>query len=120
MDHYLTYGIKESRVAYNKDGSVLTLDNTTSVTENAVPFYALDNTYEFIVCSYDYIYNGPLKKLTWDEGTEPGARILLFKTIDYETNSGLPYAVKTNTQNLSPQETEKVMGYYYPKIEIIE
>lgn len=36
LDHYLTYGIKESRVAYNKDGSVLTLDNTTSVTGQTV------------------------------------------------------------------------------------
>lgn len=37
LDHYLTYGIKESRVAYNKDGSVLTFvtGKTFTLTANS-------------------------------------------------------------------------------------
>lgn len=96
------------------------VDNTTTATQNGIPFYEFGDTYEFIVCSNDYEYIGPLQKLTWDNTTIPEARVLIFRIIDYQTDSGLPNIVNTSTEDITPEEAEKAMGYYYPKIEIIE
>lgn len=92
----------------------------------AIPFFKLNENYEFIICNHDYEVPKKYENLNilrFNENIKNNEREIVFRMINYasgEEDSFVKYIHSPDCKTLNAFETKKLLGYLYPNIEILE
>tara|TARA_Y100001970_G_C14231001_1_gene858631 strand:- start:748 stop:1860 length:1113 start_codon:yes stop_codon:yes gene_type:complete len=92
----------------------------------AIPFFELNEEYEFIICNHDYKVPKKYENLNilrFNENVKNNEREIVFRMINYASDEEDPfvkYIHSSDCKTLNAFETKKLLGYLYPNIEILE